>query len=102
MYKLKITELAQKDLQDIIDYISTNLVNPIAANNFLDEVEKCYSYLKSNPFIYSKCEDTYLAKEGFHKALINNYIVFFKIDKEKQITTIYRFIYAAREYQKLI
>ena len=49
MYKLTMTELAQNDLDGIVDYIARHLANPIAAGNFLDEVDKCYSYLREDP-----------------------------------------------------
>jgi plasmid stabilization system protein ParE len=52
MYRLIISELAHNDLDNIISYVAVQLVNPNAAANFLDELEKCYSYLKTNPFIY--------------------------------------------------
>lgn len=57
MYKLVVSELAHRDLDDIVSYIAIELGNPIAAANFLDEVEKCYSHLKNNPFIYERCHD---------------------------------------------
>ena len=44
MYKVLITELAQRDLDAIVEYISVQLSNPIAAGDLLDEVDKCYSY----------------------------------------------------------
>ena len=49
MYKLVVSELAHRDLDNIVSYIAVQLANPIAATHFLDEVEKCYGYLKSNP-----------------------------------------------------
>lgn len=65
MYKVLITELAQTDLDEIVEYIAVQLCNPIAAGDLLDEVDKCYSYLRSNPFIYAKSEDARLEKEGY-------------------------------------
>ncbi len=102
MYNLKITELAQSDLESIIDYIAVQLGNPIAAGNFLNEVEKCYDYLKSNPMIYAKSNDARLEKEVYRKALIKNYVLMFKVFEENQTVTIYRIFYAARDYFKLL
>jgi len=42
MYRLVVSELAHRDLDNIVSYIAIQLANPIAAANFLDEVEKCY------------------------------------------------------------
>ena len=102
MYKVLITELAQRDLDAIVEYIAVQLSNPIAASDLLDEVDKCYSYLRSNPFIYAKSTDARLEKEGYRKALINNYILFFKVLENKNEVIVYRIIYGARDYQKLL
>ena len=53
MYTLIVSELAHEDLDDIVSYIAIQLANPTVAGDFLDEVVKCYSYLKSNPMMYA-------------------------------------------------
>ena len=60
MYKLVVTELAHQDLDSIISYIAIRLANPKAASDFLYEVNKCFGYLKSNPVMYSKCNQMLL------------------------------------------
>lgn len=76
MYKLIITSTLHEELDRIIAYISNNLKNPSATTTFLNEIAKCYEYLKSNLKIYSFCHDDRLHKQGYHKALIKNYICF--------------------------
>ena len=39
-YKLSILPLFEDDLNEIVDYITYRLHNPIAAENLIDEVEK--------------------------------------------------------------
>ena len=102
MYKLVITELAHQDLGKIVSYIAVELVNPIAAGNFLDEVDKCYGYLKSNPWMYGKCQNKRLEKEGYRKALIKNYLLVYKIDEESETVSILRFFYGGQDYLNLI
>ncbi|MCR3922513.1 MAG: type II toxin-antitoxin system RelE/ParE family toxin, partial [Firmicutes bacterium] len=55
MYSLIVSDLAHRDLENIVAYIAVQLANPTAATNFLDEVEKCYGHLKSNPHMYERC-----------------------------------------------
>lgn len=102
MYKLLISELAHKDLDSIVSYIAVQLANPLAAANLLNEVEKCYDYLKTNPFMYERCQDLRLKKEAYHKATINNYVIVYKIDESAKVVSIYRFFYGAQDYVKLI
>jgi toxin ParE1/3/4 len=100
MYKLKITNLAQNDLESIVAYIAEQLGNPSAAGNFLDKVEESYKNLKSNPLIYPISNNEKLAGEGFRKAIINNYILMFKILDD--VVVVYRIFYSGRDYEKLL
>lgn len=101
MYRLVVSELAHGDLDDIVAYIAIELANPIAAANFLDEVEKCYSYLRNNPFMYERCNDAHLEKGTYRKAGIKNYVLVYKIDEKNRVVIIYRFFYGAQDYVKL-
>ncbi|MDK2986528.1 MAG: toxin ParE1/3/4 [Clostridia bacterium] len=102
MYKLIVTELAHQDLDNIVSYIAVQLANPAAASNFLNEVDKCYGYLKSNPMMYSKCNDSRLEKEGYRKAVVKNYIIVYKVDEKAKEVSVLRFFYGAQDYAKLI
>ncbi|MCR4436540.1 MAG: type II toxin-antitoxin system RelE/ParE family toxin [Clostridiales bacterium] len=102
MYKLIVTELAHQDLDNIVSYIAVQLANPAAASNFLDDVEKCYGYLKSNPMMYSRCHDSRLEKGGYRKAVVKNYIIVYKVDEDAKKVSILRFFYGAQDYNKLI
>ena len=102
MYKLRIAQLAHEDLVSIVSYITVELANPVAAADFLDEVEKCYDYLKRNPMMYSKCTNVQLESEGYRKALIKNYILIFKIVESSNIVNVMRFFYGARDYEKFL
>ena len=79
MYKLVVTKLAEDDLEEIVEYISVDLANPSAATEFLNDVVKCYDYLKSNPYIYAISDDRRLAKEGYRKALVKNFYNWYMI-----------------------
>ena len=102
MYKLTVTELAHQDLDHIISYIAVKLSNPKAAGDFLDEVATCYSYLKSNPLMYTGCLDERLRKEGYRKAVIKNYVLVYKVDEVAHLVTIMRIFYSAQNYTREI
>ncbi|MFI3227956.1 MAG: type II toxin-antitoxin system RelE/ParE family toxin [Clostridia bacterium] len=102
MYKLQITSLASKELDEIVLYISCNLKNPIAATNFLDEVEKCYAMLKSNPKIYEYCQDERLYKLRYRKVVVKNYVLIYRIDEASKTVYVLHIFYGKRDYQKLI
>lgn len=82
----------------MIAYIKDTLCAPEAAADFADEVQKCYDRLSDNPLICALCSDERLAKEGYRKAPIKNYLLLFKVDEVKKIVNIYRFFYEAENY----
>ena len=102
MYSLIVSEHAHRDLENIVAYIAVQLANPTAATNLLDEVEKCYGHLKSNPLMYERCHDVRLQKEGYRKAAIKNYVLVYKVDEGTKTVIIYRFFFGAQDYVKLI
>lgn len=102
MYKLVVTELAHQDLDNIVSYIAIELANSIATSDLLDEVDKCYSFLKTNPWMYEKCQNKRLEKAGYRKAPIKNYLLIYKIDADSKTVSILRFFYGAQDYINLI
>lgn len=67
-YKLKVTELAERDLENIYDYISNRLANPTAASAFLDGVAECYAKLAEMPMMFERCRDAQLKERGYRRA----------------------------------
>jgi len=102
MYKLIITKFAHEDLDNIIAYIAIQLANPKAATNFLNEIEKCYDYLKRNPLMYELCNSMLLEKECYRKVVVKNYVLIYKVDETAKEVTIYRFFYGAQDYMRLL
>ena len=102
MYRLVVSGLAHKDLDNIVAYLTVQLANPTAATNLLDDVEKCYIHLKSNPLIYERCHDARLEKEGYRKIAIKNYVLVYKVDVASKAVIVHRIFYGAQDYVKLI
>lgn len=102
MYKLIITVSAQDDLEAIYEYIAVELANQPAAENFFDKVENCYDALIRQPYMYEECRDRRLHLSGYRRAVINKYIMIYRVDDRKKAIYITRFFYGARDYEKLI
>lgn len=102
MYRLIITDNANADLDEIVQYISEVLKNKKAASDFIDEVLKCYSILAETPKIYAPCNEPNLSFKGYRKTSIKNYLVIYSINDKTNTVTILRFFYGARDYIKLL
>lgn len=101
-YNLVITKPAENDLADILQYISKDLSAPKAANDLLDDILKCYDNISLNPLMYALCDNDRLKSKNYRKAVIKNYIMFYRVDEEKQKIYIMRFIYGRRDYMNLL
>lgn len=64
-YEVRVSASAEKDLDDILQYITVALVEPAAAGRFLKSIEACFSHLRSNPFVYALSNDIRLQREGY-------------------------------------
>jgi plasmid stabilization system protein ParE len=54
------------------------------------------------PLMYEACRDPYLKSLGYRKAIINNYIMVYKVDEERETVYIMRFFHGKQDYEKLI
>lgn len=102
MYSLVVTAQAENDLDDIVAYIVQKLSNPSAACELLDDIKACYQKLRKTPYMYEKCSDIRLQTEGYRRAVINNYVLVYKINESSQTVMIMRYFYGARDYQRLL
>lgn len=101
-YEIILSNEAHTDIDETLDYIANNLHNPIAARNLLDKIEEAYNELSLNPYMYAACDDARLRKEGYRKAVINNYVMIYRVDDNSSIVYILRIFYGGRNYFEII
>ena len=102
MFSVVVTESADKDLTEILEYITGVLSNPKAATDFLDRVDECYSNLENNPLMFERCHDTHLEAQGYRRAVIKNYIMVYRVEEKENKVIVLNFFYGRRDYEKLI
>ncbi len=99
-YKLTITEHAEKLLDNILHYLLYQLKNEQAARHLLDEIDNVYDRLEENPLQFPLSRDAYLARKGYHEAVIGqmNYVIVFSIKTD--IVNIVGIFHQLENYQK--
>ena len=75
------------------DYIEFTLKNPTAAEHLLDAATKQINSLSDMPEKYYLVDDPVLASWKIRFIIVNNYLAFYTIDKEKQTVIVVRFLY---------
>ena len=99
-YKLNFSIEAEKDLNDLFEYILTELEAPQAANNFMASVEKKVANLKEQPFMYPQCTETPLYELGYRKLIVKNHVIIYAVDDKANIVNIIRIFYGRQDYTK--
>lgn len=98
-YSLRITERAEKDIDDVFDYIVNELKNPTAFNSlykkFLSSCENVCLFPHSCPI------SNLPAPFKVRKIILDNYIAFYEVDSEKEEIIISRFCYARQDLNNI-
>ena len=102
VYKIVKTDSFQRDLDEVIGYIALSLENKTAAASLLNAVEKSYDDLERMPLMYEACHDPYLKELGYRKAVIRNYIMVYKVDKDAKAVYVMCLFHGRQDYEKLI
>ena len=78
-WQLYITQTAEQDINNAVDYIDFVLKNPQAADALLDETERQLTGLLTFPEKFPLVNDPVLASKGVRFTLIKNHLAFYII-----------------------
>lgn len=92
MYKLKYLPLAQKDLRDIISYISDILKAPKAAMDLVDTLDNSIYRLQQFPYSCKVYQPMEPLEAEYRMLPVNNYLVFYIVTEHE--VEIHRIVYA--------
>lgn len=103
MYNLEYLPTARQDMIDIVQYISQELKNPIAAERLAIEMVEAAEKILIFPYAAAP---VYLPirslKHEYRKILVQNYLIFYWIDESKKLVTVARVLYARRNHNRLL
>ena len=99
-YKLSILPLFEDDLNEIVDYITYRLKNLIAAENFVDEVEKAIYDRLSCAEAFEQYHSARERKYPYYQISVRNYIIFYVVIGDTM--EVRRILYSRRNLKKHI
>ncbi|MDL2293946.1 type II toxin-antitoxin system RelE/ParE family toxin [Ruminococcaceae bacterium OttesenSCG-928-D13] len=89
-------ELAVQDYDDISDYLSG--FYPGTRQKFLDELEKYTATLEDNPCAFEQYE----LNPAYRRMVVMDYLVFYKVKREKKTVEIHRILHGARNIRQFL
>ena len=99
-YKIKYLPLFYKDLDNITDYIKYQLKNKIAADNFVNKLEKEINQRAYSPNFYEEYTSIRKRKNTYFRIYVDNYTTFYTV--KDNTMEIRRILYSRRNFDKLI
>ncbi len=99
-YKLRILPLFEEDLNEIVDYISLQLENPIAAAALVDDVERAIEERTSCAEAFEPYRSAKERKYPYYRIYVRNYIIFYVVIDD--VMEVRRILYNRRDLQSLI
>ena len=101
-YNIHITATAERDILRAADYIEFTLKNPTAADHLLDAATEQINSLSDMPEKFRLLDDPILASWKIRFIIVNNYLAFYTIDKEKQLVIVIRFLYQKSNWNSIL
>lgn len=101
-YKIIRTDKADEQLREIIFYIAEDSGSIDIALNYLDKIEKAIRRLEEFPMFGSIPRYLILRKQGYRVLIVERHLVFYKVDEDEKVVTIYAIVDGRREYGNLI
>lgn len=98
-YEIKYLPLAEKDLRDIVSYISYNLKAPRAALKLVNQLDDAISLLPLFPYAHQIFAPLEPLDAEYRVLPVKNYLVFYVV-KEAEIE-IHRIIFAKMDLDRL-
>ena len=97
-YKIIITPMAYKEINEIYDYITENLYAENASKRLMKKVEEEIQKLKYAPKIHAEIEKQDELRRIYRRIVIDNYIILYTIDTENKTIFIAHMYYGGRNY----
>lgn len=101
-YKVRVSESAERDVDEILSYIADKLSNPKAAADFADALEEKYGELEEHPLMFELSRNERLAQRGYRRFVVGSYVALYLVNEGDQIVDVARIFYGRRDYEKYI
>ena len=101
-YDIRITSRAEQDIKSAADYIEHILLNPTAADQFLNQVDKAINSLRAFPQKHPLTDDPVLKSWDIRFVKTDNYLVFYTVSEVNKTIYIIRVLYQRRNWTALL
>ena len=101
-YEVEITSSAKQDIRKVHAYISSNLKEPNVADRLLDKIEAEILTLQNMPLRHAIERDEQLKLRNLRKLIVDNYLIFYTVNRKIETVFVVRVLYARRDWINLL
>lgn len=99
-WKIRYTDKARRDLRNIMEYVSYDLLEPETAKNLLRRIMGEIETLDTMPLRYPLFHEEPWRGRGLRFFAVGNYLVFYAPEENSGTVYIVRVIYGGRDIQE--
>ena len=100
-YKVERTDTADSLICKIVLYIAENFGSDVALEK-LDYLEESIMNLGDNPYIGVQPRYNVLKRQGYLVLILEKDLVFYKVDDDKKVVTVYAVVDQRQDYLSII
>ena len=100
-YKVERTDTADSLIRKIVLYIAENFGSDVALEK-LDYLEESIMNLGDNPYISVQPRYNVLKRQGYLVLILEKDLVFYKVDDDKKVVTVYAVVDQRQDYLSII
>ena len=97
-----LTDHAQSDLDNICEYITFELDNPVAAASFVTELEMKVEEVCKTPKAGRLLQNPFIKRNDIRRILVKNFIVYYLIDDDAELIAVLRIVYGRRQQNDIL
>ena len=101
-YAVEMTQQAEEQLSEIVQYISVTLGSPQAGMSTLDALEEEIGSLSAMPSRYPAIEDDPAGDRGIRRTRAKNFNIYYQVDDAQKRVNILAVCYARRDQKRII
>jgi len=102
MYKVLLTSDANDDIHQIVQFIHLESKNKETVLSYLKQLEESILSLGKYPERGSNPRYKILRNQGYKYLVVKNHLVFYKVNQEDKIVTVYRVLHQKSTYHNLL
>lgn len=100
-YGFRFTETAERDLDEILSYITEKLCNPLAAAVFFTHLKDKIKEICHYPYGSPEINNQFIDSKSLRKMVVDSYLIYYLIQDERKNVIILRIVYGPRNQTKI-